>query len=279
MVYNEPDYLPIWLRHYARQVGTANCYVIDHGTDDGSTDGYGEVSFIRLPRTPLDEDKRVALVASIVSFLLSIYDAVIHTDVDEIVFADPRRHAELHSFCQQNDAAVVTAYGFDIHQAMDSEPALDLARPILEQRRWVRFSAAMCKPVLVRKPVVWAPGFHCTSDDPIAMSELYLFHLRWVDLDVALRRLARSRAQPWADPNAGAWHRVPDSDYENMFRANSGLPRREDGGLMPGVPPLKDAVDRFLHSQIGRETECYKISLDIPVHELWRIPDEFRHIF
>jgi len=29
MVYNEEDFLPIWLKHYSRQVGLKNCFIID----------------------------------------------------------------------------------------------------------------------------------------------------------------------------------------------------------------------------------------------------------
>jgi hypothetical protein len=52
MVYNEPDYMDIWCRHYARQVGAENCYVIDHVSDDGTTDGLGDVNVTRLARSP-----------------------------------------------------------------------------------------------------------------------------------------------------------------------------------------------------------------------------------
>ena len=34
MAYNEQAYLPIWARHYARQVGADHCYVVDHGSTD-----------------------------------------------------------------------------------------------------------------------------------------------------------------------------------------------------------------------------------------------------
>ncbi len=37
MCYNEPDFLPIWLDYYRRQVPVEHLYVVDHGSDDGST--------------------------------------------------------------------------------------------------------------------------------------------------------------------------------------------------------------------------------------------------
>jgi hypothetical protein len=278
MVYNEPDYLPIWLRYYSGQVGAGNCFVIDHGTDDGSTNNLPGVNLTQLPRSPFDDTKRAGLVSTFVASLLQTYDAVIHTDVDEIVFADPRLHPSLASFCAANHLNVVTAHGFEIYQLRGSESAFDPARPVLAQRRWAGFSAAMCKPVLVRKPVTWAPGFHCTAD-PITVSHLYLFHLRWFDFAIALRRLARTRAQPWADPNAGGWQRLPDEEYEKAFIRFEATQRLEHCDFVPDHEPMLGMMAQVLESQIGRESHTYRIDLEIRGSALWRIPECFRGVF
>ena len=67
MAYNEPDYTDIWCRHYARQVGLENCYVIDHGSDDGTTEQLGAVNVIRIPRSPKDNEVRARLVSDFCS--------------------------------------------------------------------------------------------------------------------------------------------------------------------------------------------------------------------
>ena len=89
MSWNEAYFLPIWLRHYAGQLGAANCFVIDHGSDDGSTDSLGDASRIRMPRTPLDETRRADCVSHVAAGLLAYYDVVLHTDVAELLVADP----------------------------------------------------------------------------------------------------------------------------------------------------------------------------------------------
>ena len=38
MVRDEAVFLPIWCRHYLRQVGYGNLYVLDHASRDGSTE-------------------------------------------------------------------------------------------------------------------------------------------------------------------------------------------------------------------------------------------------
>jgi hypothetical protein len=279
MAYNEPDYLPIWARHYARQVGGRHCYVIDHGSDDGSTDNFGEVNVARIPRSPQDDGRRTRFMSRFAASLLDWYDWVIHTDVDEIVLADPRFHPTLVDYCAGGPPEVVTAVGFNLHHLPESEPAIDLGRPIKEQRSWVRFTGAMCKPVLIRRAVDWVPGFHCASDAPVVFDQLFLFHLRWSDRDLGLKRLAKTRAMAWADPAAGAWQRVDDTEFISLFDLFARLPRREGVGFDIGIPPLKDAVQGFLATQKGREHERYKIDLDFNVDELWPLPPRFRGTF
>ena len=46
MVYNESVFLPIWLRYYSRFFAPEDIYVLDHQSDDGSTNGGG---FVRVP--------------------------------------------------------------------------------------------------------------------------------------------------------------------------------------------------------------------------------------
>jgi hypothetical protein len=278
MVYNEPFFLPLWIKHYAGQVGLPHCYVIDHGSDDGTTQGYDGINFIRLARSPQDDHKRRDLVTTIVNSLLNRYDAVIYTDADEILFADPRLYPSLPAFAAANRLPVVTAYGFELYHLTNLQPAIDLAKPILQQRQWVRFNAAMCKPLLVRRPVNWVPGFHCT-DEPVAFGSLYLFHLRWFDHGIAARRLAKTRGQPWADPEACPWQRWPDAENEKFIDWYNRFERIEDCDLLPQNQPLKAVAERFLASQRGRENDLYKVDLHIPIEQMWQLPPAFLDVF
>jgi hypothetical protein len=276
MMYNEPDFLPVWVRHYARELGADNCFVIDHGSDDGSAKADG-VNFLRFPRSPQDNNARATLVSGIAGFLLGRYDAVIYSDVDEIVFADPRLYPSLKAFCAANPAKVISAHGFDVLYMRD-EAAYDPGLPVLRQRSWLRFAAAMCKPVIIRKPVTWAPGFHCTTD-PIMLGDLYLFHLRHFDFGISSRRLARTRAQAWADPVAAPWQKISDAENKDWFNGYNDLRKRDDVALHPDLPPLSDVMTQFLLSQIGREAKTYKTVLNIDMSEVWKVPEAFREIF
>ncbi len=276
MAYNEPVWAPAWARHYAAQVGAENCLVLDHGTEDGSTDGL-PVPVHRLPRSPLDEAWRAAFVADTVAGLLRDYDAVIHADTDELLVADPALYPDLRAYAAAVPHPVVTAIGLDVQHLPDEEPALDPVQPFGPQRAWVRFAASMCKPALVRQPVTWAPGFH-SSDAPLVTDRLYLLHMRYADLNLGLRRLARTRAQAFASLDCDSHQRVPDSEFEGMVRVVAGLPR-QDNGLDPGAPPLRPWLDRLRASRAEREDQQYKLDLTLTGEELWRLPDRFRGAF
>lgn len=224
MVYNEPVWTRVWVRHYAREVGAAHCMVLDHGSTDGSTEGLG-VTVERMRRSALDEDARAALVSDCVRELLRRYDAVVHTDVDELLVADPKRYAGLPALAAASGPAM-TAVGLDLQHFLEEEAALEPGRPVGKQRRWVRFDGAMCKPALVRQPVRWTPGFH-SCDAARSVGGAYLVHLRYADLGLGLARLARSRNIAFARADANPHQRVPDAVFETMMRAVARLPRVE----------------------------------------------------
>ena len=274
MAYNEPDYLPIWTRHYARQVGADHCYVVDHGSTETVPLPAG-INVLRLPRSAHDDQKRALFISSLVEGLLEYYDWVIHTDTDEIVLADPSYYSDLPSFCQNSSQDTVTAIGFDVQHVAGEEPSLVPSLPLGEQRRWVRFTSAMCKPVLTRQPLVWAPGFHC-ADMPLAFGRLYLFHLHWADKVIGLHRLEKTRQMPWGDLLFGAHQRIADRQWSDMFDGMAALPQRGPVSFDPADAPLSEWIERTWQSTVGREHDRYTIDLHVNAAELWEIPPRFR---
>lgn len=267
MVYNEPVWAPVWARHYARQVGAENCLVLDHGSDDGSTDGLG-VRVERMRRSALDEEARAALVSDCVRELLRGYDAVVHSDADELVVAAPGRFADLRAYAAAAPV-VSTTVGLDLQHLPDEEPAFDPAVPVGLQRRWVRFSGAMCKPALVRAPVRWVPGFH-GCDRPPVVGPLFLVHLRYADLGAGLRRLARTRGQAFASEATNPHQRVDDGAFEGMVRAIAGLPRAE-GPLDAGGALAGPWVGRMQAGWVRGDAQ-----LSLAGDGLWELPAALR---
>lgn len=267
MSYNEPVWARVWARHYARQVGAEHCFLMDHGSDDGSAEGL-DVNVERLGRSALDEEERAARVSQRAAVLLEHYDAVVHADVDELVVADPRRFRDLRAFAAAAPGEVITAVGLDVQHLVEEEEALDPGRPIGAQRRWVRFSAAMCKPVFVKRPVRWAPGFH-RCDATVQTGGLFLLHLRYADVGLGLRRLERTRGQDFATPDTNPHQRVPDGEFEQMIGAIAQLPRAE-------VP---------FETEVGSISQWVRAMLDVRAQggawmsiagdQLWQLPRPF----
>ncbi len=279
MVYDEPIFLPLWVRHYCAQVAPGHLYVVDHGSDDGSTDParlVAGLNVVRIPRSPQDDDRRCRFISDFCAALLSWYESVIYVDVDEILVADPALHASLADYAAALDPqAVIAAIGLDVVHSPDDEPALDWSRPVSLQRHWLRFTSAMCKPVLIRRPVRWAPGFH-NIDAPPRFDELFLFHLRYADLQSGLTRLTRTRRQAWISAEAGSHQRMADTAWRDMLLGMAALPRQANRTLGLDDPALRSWLARVVQSAATREHELYRIDLHLSGDALWRLPERFR---
>ena len=271
MAYNEPVWARVWARYYARQVGAAHCYMLDHGSEDGSTEGLG-IHVEPVTRSVRDEDERAARISARAARLLAEYDAVVHSDVDELVVADPSRFADLRAYAEAEQEAVVTAVGVEVQHLPGEEPPLAAERPIGEQRRYVRFSAAMCKPVFVRRPVQWSPGFH-RCDAAMVASGLLLFHLRYADLELGLRRLEATRGQEVARVEAHLHQRVSNEAFTRMVENVAQLPR-ECVSFSVAEEPLAGWIGQVQGAQMRGEAWLNRAG-----DRLWRIPAGWRDAF
>lgn len=275
MAYNEPDFLPLWVSYYVRQLGAAACYVIDHGSEDGSTQGL-PVNVIRIPRSVMDDAKRAKYISEFCSSLLAWYDAVIYCDTDEFLVPDPVLYNSLVDFCEASPP-VTTAIGFDVQDTLD-RGHFTTGTPVLSQRPYARISYACCKPLVIKEPTTWTPGFH-HSNHPTVFDELVLFHLRLFDTKIGLKKLARTREMPWADPTVGGHQRVSDEKYLSVVTSISKLPRVENCTLSTDDPLISanlKALTDYMKQNPGKK-HCTWYAPP-PSLELIRVPDRF-HTF
>ncbi len=276
MIYNDSDFLAIWAKYYSTQVAPENCYIIDHGSD--VKPNLPHFNVVRIPRTPKDNAIRTAFVSDFCNGLLKYYRTVMYTDVDEIVVADPRKYGGLIDLSQNMPSETLHALGFEIQQIPSEEQRIDLSRAILAQRRWVRFWGGECKCVMTRRPLTWSPGFHDSNYRP-EFAQLFLFHLRYYDLDTGLERLGRTRAQAWALPTAGEHQRWPDEKWKAIFLAFADFPRRTDVPFESEEEPIKELIRRMQATFESRKLQVYRMDLNVNVNELWAIPEWFAGLF
>ena len=266
MVYNEPDFLPVWAAHYRAAVGAEHCYVLDHGSDDGSVDASGPYQVARLRRSKLDENWRAEAVSRVCARLLERYEAVAYTDVDELLVADPRRFNGLAELSAAADTDVLTAFGTNMLQ-VPGDASIDLTRPITAQRQWTRPCSSLCKPLLVRRPVSWWPGFH-GANAASRFGGLYLFHIAYVDHAITARRQEKRRSVERL-PGHGGHHGIAPAEMVRLMTAGAALPR--DPALQLGGP----VEERFV-AELLRDCRPQHGGWGIPLnHEppvLWAMP-------
>jgi hypothetical protein len=198
IVHNEEFFLPIWLRYYATFFATEDIYVLDHDGTDGSAERGG---FVRIPVThpTVDHQWMRDTIQSLQHELLERYDAVVVTDVDELVVPDPQI-GTLGDYIENFADDFVNCRGVEIVHSRDEEPSYDPTRLILDQRHYWKWNGWYDKPALAREPMEWIPGFHsrtdgATNDDP----NLYLVHLHRLDYEACRERHQLRRGMSWND--------------------------------------------------------------------------------
>jgi len=184
MVRDEAFMLPRWVAHYGRQLGMANLIVLDDNSADGSTDDL-PCTVYRLPPPPWHRGwgpTRLQLVNGFARGLLACNDVVIFTDADEFLVADPAKYASLHDYLStRTQPQVVAPLALELMHNAEVEPPLDPDQPILGQRRFVKFSPGMCKPLVKRVAKPWRNAFHGFHEPFAIDNDLWMFHLKYAD--------------------------------------------------------------------------------------------------
>ncbi len=198
-VYNEFFNLPIWIKYFGQNFGEKNLFVVDLGTNDGSTNNLGEVNKIPLPRESFDEYQKTGFINSLCQGLLLYYDTVIYTDADELVVPDPSIYPTLRHYVEQRDFNYASCIGLNMLHIISQEDPLDLTQPILAQRRYALFVSAQCKPLVTRVPLTWSPGFHCADRPPQIDPNLYVFHNKMIDYTLSMQRHRISRTASYSE--------------------------------------------------------------------------------
>lgn len=187
MARDEGDLLSLWVAHYARHVGIDNLIVLDDSSVDGSTDGLG-CTVHRVPplKGGLDfEPVRMRLMNGIANGLLAAYDYVVFVDVDEFLVTDPALFPTFPDLLEaRGRPETLGVIGLNVLHVPSAEPApLDLGRPLLEQRRFAKFTPLMCKPSVKRINAGWAISSHALKAPYAIDPELFMLHLKFADRD------------------------------------------------------------------------------------------------
>lgn len=218
-VYDEREFLPIWRAHYGRMVGLQNLYVLDDGSTDGSTHGLEPSWVIRRPKAPIDQFSKADMVTFFVAQMLSVYDVVVYTDIDELLVIDPLARLSFRNYILQLRGNHFNAIGLNVVHNAAVEPTYDPKLPLLSTRSWIEFEYSYCKQLIHRTPVIFTPGFHHTNKPRNFAPGLYLFHLRAFDTRIALRRIEHRRRLAWTKRSVDNGHGIQNRMREDEYLA------------------------------------------------------------
>jgi len=260
MVRDERDMLPRWIGHYGRHLGVDNHIVIDDNSQDGSTSGLPCTVHHLPPPRPTDHWglMRVRLLNGLAAGLLAFYDAVIFTDVDEFLVPDPAKYGSLPQYlAARPDHQVIAGLAFDVVHNAQVEPPIDPDRPVLAQRRFVKFNPAMCKPQIKRAPVRWGSACHAVKAPFTIDQDLLMLHLKFYD-EQAVREVGDRRRAVHEEHGRGHsnsfWPKGGDALVRTLARATGGA-----GPVTEVDPAAIDTTgmilvdDRGYHAVDGRQ--------------------------
>lgn len=218
-VFNEAVNLPLWIKYYGSQFGEKNLFVVDRESTDGSTSNLGDVNRIVIPRDAFDDRKKADFMSSLQNALINYYDAVVCGDCDELVVPNLGTYVSLADYVARMDTDYATCIGLNVLHILNQEPPLNLGEPILSQRRYARFMSATCKTMVSKVPIRWMPGLHCLNLRPKIDKNLFMFHIKTMDYNLASARQMINRETTWSEEslsqNFGAHHRY---DYAQFVR-------------------------------------------------------------
>lgn len=230
IVQNEAVFLPVWLRHYGLEFDADDLYVLDHDSTDGSVDAVKGAHVVPVHRAySFDHRWLCSTVEDFQKFLLRSYDAVVFTDVDELLVVDPARGPGLTAYVHSMTAPAARATGWNVVQGDDEGP-WDPVRPTLGQRRWWHRAPMYDKVLVTTVALSYDVGFHSQRTLPDLSPDpgLILLHLHRVDRARCLDRHRSAAARQWSrrdlDLQYGSQNRVVDeSDFERWYRSGPDL--------------------------------------------------------
>ena len=271
MARNAGDFLRKWVSWYGAQLGEANLYIFLDGEDQEVPPFTREchVKVVqRVEGNVAESDRgRIRVLSGFAEGLLSDYDFVIGTDVDEFITPDPATGlglAEFISAIQPKGRKCFSPLGCDVVQNVSCEAPLDWTRPILEQRSQAFLSTRYTKASILCAPARWGSGFHRVRGSNFhIVKDLYLFHFGGADAVSLQERISGS------DLSSRGWGRH-FGKRSRLFRLAARLPVRSWGKWVP--------VARRLQTLL-RPPYAWNKPAMLGLRIIVRIPERFRNLF
>ncbi len=202
MVRDDDFFLKKWITYYGAELGRENLYVFMDGLDQKVPDFCEGVTVthkekIRYKSVVESEKRRLGYLSDRAKELFERYDIVIGTDADEFLLIDPSLGVSLKEYLSGvKSGTSVSGLGIDVGQHLNRESEINLAEPLIGQRRFGYLSTRYTKPNTLLRPAKWGSGFHRVKGRNFHIdNNLYLFHFGSMDYNMLERR---NNANGWS---------------------------------------------------------------------------------
>lgn len=243
MVYNDHVALGQWISHYSRQLPSAQLLIVDHGSDTPLQLNLSNISIIRLKRSSFDDRRRAEMISMLQSALLHEFDYVGYADADELIVAKDEFLLEdslSRDICCEG---VLVACGVNIWHRPSCESGIDFKKPLLGQRRLGIIEKSMCKPFMSKYETNWIPGFHTSNLKPLIGSGYFLFHLKYMDYEIAAKRLLLTNSIEWSmeaiEKGWGRHQRIKVDDLNAKYKGVEKINLQD-------VPDLLEVSEKYM---------------------------------
>ncbi len=218
LVRNESFFLPKWVNYYART--DADLFVLDHESDDGSTDHLPGRVTKEVVHHP--ECERAAWMLGLVQdkmqqLLNEGYDRVGYAEVDEFLIPDPARWKSLKNFLTERQDPMIPAQGWNVVCRSGDSPLP--GNPMLAGRGWKR-EPIYDMTLLASRVPRWKIGRHGMEDQPNGPDiGLRLVHFHYADPELGWRRIQdRKKGKEFAQDGCGWQNKVSTrEDFDRIW--------------------------------------------------------------
>jgi hypothetical protein len=219
IVKNENYFLPIWIKHYKKYFDESDIYVLDHQSNDGSTENLTVNVVPVINELAFDHQWLVDTVQNFQKELLEKYECVVFAESDEILYSiDKPLNNVIDNLINNSDQDYITCVGYEIIE-MKGEKPLSINDEILKNRDYWYKCYSYDKTLISKIPLNWIWGFHSVQGkSKLYTDNLYMAHLHRVDFELMLKR-HEERAKKWnlKDDGSGVGFQHKIGDREGVM--------------------------------------------------------------
>ena len=192
-IYNEFEFVEIFLKHYSQLTDPSNIFLIDHSSDNASfyslAEQYG-CQVVKIPRGDTDETNMKTFCEYFQRFLLTKYSHVIYADIDELLI---HRLGAVHfrKLLLEDEwrGLYMPAHAYEVYHEPNKEAEFDFSKKITDQRGYLVPNRHFHKPTVTSVPAYWGPGFHEAFNlNRRGMSDLWMIHINYISAAYRVRR-------------------------------------------------------------------------------------------